>query len=51
MEAEMLLSKHKAFVGDLEKHTPTFEATMTYGKELQDANHYGSNIIEARFVC
>ena len=48
MEAEMLLSKHQAFVGDLEKHTPTFEATMEYGKELQNADHYGSNIIEAR---
>ena len=50
MEAEMLLSKHQAFVGDLEKHTPTFEATMEYGKELQNADHYGSNIIEARLV-
>ena len=50
MEAEMLLSKHRTFVGDLEKHTPTFEATMDYGKELQDADHYGSNIIEARLV-
>ena len=50
MEAEMLLSKHQAFVGDLEKHTPTFQATMEYGKELQNADHYGSNIIEARFV-
>ncbi|KAL5270487.1 hypothetical protein ACHWQZ_G001266 [Mnemiopsis leidyi] len=48
MEAEMLLSKHQAFVGDLEKHTPTFQATMDYGKELQNADHYGSNIIEAR---
>ena len=50
MEAEMLLSKHQAFLGDLEKHAPTFEATMDYGKELQAADHYGSNVIEARFV-
>ena len=48
MEAEMLLAKHKVFLEDLEKHTPTFEDTVNFGKQLQDAGHYGSHIIEAR---
>ena len=50
MEAEMLRSKHTAFLGDLGKHNPAYQATVDFGNQLIAAEHYGANIIEARFV-
>ena len=50
MEAEMLLAKHKVFVEDITLHEPTYQAVVDFGNQLIAADHYGSNIIEARLA-